>query len=121
MTVTEVLAGPPLPAGQRIDLPGRGTTFVRSVDGPPGAPTVLIANMPAANMGSMCVCVGPPDSIIAGSPTALAAALVIPSATFTAFQSKNNARLVAGLPGDLHWSDEPAHVVRLPQPREGAR
>ena len=42
MTVTEVLAGPPLPAGQRIDLPGRGTTFVRSVDGPPGAPTVLL-------------------------------------------------------------------------------
>ena len=37
----------------------------------PGAPTVLIANMPAANMGSMCVCVGPPDSIIAGSPTVL--------------------------------------------------
>ena len=34
---------------------------------------------------------------------------------------ENNARLVAGLPGDLHWSDEPAHVVRLPQPREGAR
>lgn len=37
----------------------------------PGAPTVLIANMPAANMGSMCVCVGPPDSIVAGSPTVL--------------------------------------------------
>jgi uncharacterized Zn-binding protein involved in type VI secretion len=34
---------------------------------PPGAPTVLIAGMPAARMGDMCVCTGPPDSIIIGS------------------------------------------------------
>ena len=33
----------------------------------PGAPTVLIGNMPAAVMGDMCVCVGPPDTIILGS------------------------------------------------------
>ena len=33
----------------------------------PGAPTVLIANLPAAAMGSMCVCVGPPDTIVKGS------------------------------------------------------
>ena len=26
---------------------------------------------------------------------------------------KNNDRLVAGLPKDLHWSDEPAHILRL--------
>ena len=32
----------------------------------PSAPTVLIGKMPAAGMGSMCVCVGPPDSIIKG-------------------------------------------------------
>ncbi len=32
-----------------------------------GMPTVLIGNMPAATLGSMCVCVGPPDSIILGS------------------------------------------------------
>jgi len=37
----------------------------------PGAPTVLIGNMPAAVMGDMCVCVGPPDSIIKGSATVL--------------------------------------------------
>ncbi|MBW3696957.1 type VI secretion protein [Vibrio sp. T187] len=37
----------------------------------PGAPTVLIGNMPAATMGDMCVCVGPPDSIIKGSATVL--------------------------------------------------
>ena len=31
---------------------------------------------------------------------------------------KNNDRLVAGLPKDLHWSDEPAHVLRLVGPKE---
>jgi uncharacterized Zn-binding protein involved in type VI secretion len=34
---------------------------------PPGKPTVLIGGMPAATMGNMCTCVGPPDSIILGS------------------------------------------------------
>jgi uncharacterized Zn-binding protein involved in type VI secretion len=34
---------------------------------PPGAPTVLIAGLPAARVGDMCVCTGPPDSIIIGS------------------------------------------------------
>lgn len=35
----------------------------------PGAPTVLIGGMPAAVMGDMCVCTGPPDAIILGSAT----------------------------------------------------
>jgi len=34
---------------------------------PPGVPTVLIGGMPAATMGDMCMCVGPPDSIVLGS------------------------------------------------------
>lgn len=38
---------------------------------PPGAVTVLIGMMPAACMGDMAVCVGPPDSIILGSLTVL--------------------------------------------------
>jgi len=38
---------------------------------PPGAPTVLIGNLPAAVMGTMCTCVGPPDSLIMGSGTVL--------------------------------------------------
>jgi uncharacterized Zn-binding protein involved in type VI secretion len=38
---------------------------------PPGCPTVLIGNMPAAVVGGMCTCVGPPDSIILGSMTVL--------------------------------------------------
>ena len=38
---------------------------------PPGCPTVLIASMPAARVGDMCVCVGPPDVIAMGSFTVL--------------------------------------------------
>ena len=38
---------------------------------PPGKPTVLIGGMPAATVGSLCTCVGPPDSIVKGSGTVL--------------------------------------------------
>jgi uncharacterized Zn-binding protein involved in type VI secretion len=34
---------------------------------PPGTPTVFIGGMPAAIVGNMCTCVGPPDSIVKGS------------------------------------------------------
>jgi uncharacterized Zn-binding protein involved in type VI secretion len=34
-----------------------------------GAPTVLIGHMPAARVGDVLVCVGPPDSIASGSST----------------------------------------------------
>jgi uncharacterized Zn-binding protein involved in type VI secretion len=34
---------------------------------PPGCPTVLIAGMPAARVGDMVTCAGPPDSIVMGS------------------------------------------------------
>jgi uncharacterized Zn-binding protein involved in type VI secretion len=38
---------------------------------PAGCPTVLIANMPAARVGDMCTCAGPPDTIVAGSATVM--------------------------------------------------
>lgn len=37
----------------------------------PGSPTVLIGKLPAAVVGDMCVCVGPPDSIVKGSATVM--------------------------------------------------
>lgn len=37
----------------------------------PGEPTVLIGGLPAARVGDMLVCVGPPDSIVQGSSTVL--------------------------------------------------
>ena len=38
---------------------------------PPCAPTVLIGKLPAARVGDMAVCVGPPDVIALGSFTVL--------------------------------------------------
>jgi uncharacterized Zn-binding protein involved in type VI secretion len=37
----------------------------------PGVPTVLIGGMPAAVVGDLATCVGPPDSIVKGSATVL--------------------------------------------------
>ena len=38
---------------------------------PAGEPTVLIGGMPAARVGDMATCAGPPDSIVMGSTTVL--------------------------------------------------
>src|SRR4051794_8895440 len=49
-----------------------GLPPVPHVGGPvtgPGMPTVLIGGLPAACVGDLCVCVGPPDSIVKGSAT----------------------------------------------------
>lgn len=50
------------------------TALVPHVGGPilpPGGLTVMIGGMPAARMGDMAVCVGPPDSIVKGSATVM--------------------------------------------------
>jgi uncharacterized Zn-binding protein involved in type VI secretion len=47
---------------------------VPHVGGPiigPGCSTVLIGGMPAAVVGDMATCTGPPDSIVVGSATVL--------------------------------------------------
>lgn len=36
---------------------------------PPGVSTVLIGGIPAAVVGDLCTCSGPPDSIVLGSQT----------------------------------------------------
>ncbi len=36
-----------------------------------GAPTVIVGKMPQARISDMCLCVGPPDTIIKGSATVL--------------------------------------------------
>ncbi|BDD09410.1 type VI secretion protein [Fulvitalea axinellae] len=51
-----------------------GVPPIPHVGGPvtgPGQPNVLIGGLPAAKVGDMCVCVGPPDSIVKGSATVL--------------------------------------------------
>ncbi len=50
------------------------TGVVPHVGGPiigPGVPTVLIGSLPAAVVGDMVTCVGPPDTIAMGSATVL--------------------------------------------------
>lgn len=49
-----------------------GLPPIPHVGGPisgPCVPPVLIGFLPAATVGDMCVCVGPPDTIAMGSPT----------------------------------------------------
>jgi uncharacterized Zn-binding protein involved in type VI secretion len=51
-----------------------GVPPIPHVGGPitgPGAPTVLVGGMPAARIGDMAVCVGPPDVIALGSFTVI--------------------------------------------------
>lgn len=51
-----------------------GLPPIPHVGGPisgPCVPTVLIGNLPAAVVGDMCVCVGPPDTIVKGSATVM--------------------------------------------------
>lgn len=38
---------------------------------PPGGATVLIGGAPALRVGDMCICTGPPDTVIKGSATVL--------------------------------------------------
>ena len=38
---------------------------------PAGEPTVLIGGMPAARVGDMATCTGPPDTIVSGSATVM--------------------------------------------------
>jgi uncharacterized Zn-binding protein involved in type VI secretion len=51
-----------------------GLPPIPHVGGPvlgPGVPTVLIGKLPAAVLGDLAPCVGPPDSIVQGSATVL--------------------------------------------------
>ena len=51
-----------------------GVPPIPHVGGPivgPGDPTVLICKLPAARVGDMLICVGPPDSIVEGSSTVM--------------------------------------------------
>ncbi len=51
-----------------------GVPPIPHVGGPvtgPGAATVLIGGLPAAKVGDLATCVGPPDSIVKGSSSVL--------------------------------------------------
>jgi uncharacterized Zn-binding protein involved in type VI secretion len=66
----------PMPAARITDMHvcPMITVLVPHVGGPilpPGGITVLIGGLPAARVGDMAVCVGPPDVIVLGSFTVL--------------------------------------------------
>lgn len=42
MATNQVMRIPELPPGRIVELPGRGSTLVREVEGPPGAPTLIL-------------------------------------------------------------------------------
>jgi len=62
---------------------------------PPGCPTVLIGGLPAARLGDMATCVGPPDTIAKGSATVLIGG---PPAARLGDNTAHGGVIVAGLP-----------------------
>ncbi len=74
------------------------TGIVPHVGGPiigPGCPTVLIAELPAARVGDMLTCVGPPDTIVMGSFTVLIGGM--PAARMTS-QCAHGGVVILGCP-----------------------
>jgi uncharacterized Zn-binding protein involved in type VI secretion len=73
------------------------TGVVPHVGGPIslGAPTVLIGALPAARVGDMAVCVGPPDVVVLGSFTVLICGM--PAARMTDMTAHGGS-IVFGLP-----------------------
>src|SRR5215472_1625446 len=62
---------------------------------PPGCPTVLIGNIPAARVGAMLTCTGPPDVIAMGSKTVLIGYMM---AARLGDQTVHGGVIVVGLP-----------------------
>ena len=68
------MAGKPIATMGSMHMCPMCSGTVPHVGGPisgPGAPNVLINGKPAALMGDMCVCVGPPDVVAQGNPSVL--------------------------------------------------
>ena len=90
------------------------TGLVPHVGGPvvgPGVPTVLIGGKPAAVMGDMCVCVGPPDVIAQGEATVLIGGK--PAATVGAMTAHGGV-IMAGEPTVLIGTGASAATAIMP-------
>ena len=75
-----------------------GLPPIPHVGGPvigPGAPTVLIGGLPAAKVGDMLVCVGPPDTIVQGSFTVMVEG--VPMA-YLGSETAHGGSIVTGVP-----------------------
>lgn len=107
-----------LPAARLTDMHTcpMWTGPVPHIGGPivsPGAPTVLIGNMPAARIGDMVTCTGPPDTIASGSPTVLIGGM--PAARMTDLTAHGGV-IVAGCPTVLIGGAAPPSPPPPPPP-----
>jgi uncharacterized Zn-binding protein involved in type VI secretion len=74
------------------------TVLVPHVGGPilpPCCPTVIIGGLPAARVGDMCTCTGPPDTIAMGSATVFIGGM---QAARIGDMTVHGGVIVAGLP-----------------------
>jgi len=61
----------------------------------PGAPTVLIGGLPAARVGDMLLCIGPPDTIVQGSSTVMIEGA---PAAFMGSETAHGGAIIMGVP-----------------------
>ena len=75
-----------------------GIPPIPHVGGPvvgPGAPTVLISGLPAARVGDLATCVGPPDTIVSGSATVMIGGA---PAAYVGSSTAHGGSIVVGIP-----------------------
>lgn len=83
---------------------------------PPAAPTVLVGKLPAARIGDMVTCVGPPDVIASGVPTILISKM--PAARMTDLTAHGGV-IVVGCPMVLYGGAAPPAPPPPPPLPEG--
>lgn len=106
VNIYEVSKSDLMQLGNQIGVPGTNGTF--SIGGSPGFS--LLTGNGVLNSAQNGVNLAP---IVAGVPTALAAALVIPSSVLTAYQSKNRAKLIAST--QVHAFNNEESTARIGQ------
>lgn len=60
----------------------------------PGIPNVLIGGMPVSVLGDICICVGPPDSVVSGATTVMV--MNRPMSLTITSSTAHGGRIVAG-------------------------
>ncbi|MFA9371106.1 MAG: PAAR domain-containing protein [Labilibaculum antarcticum] len=108
------MAGKPIATMGSMHMCPMCSGLVPHVGGPisgPGAPNVLINGKPAALMGDMCVCVGPPDVVAQGNPSVLINGVpVVCQGDMTA----HGGIVMSGEPNILISTSAPSPVATMP-------
>ncbi|PKQ61183.1 hypothetical protein BZG01_19740 [Labilibaculum manganireducens] len=108
------MAGKPIATIGSMHVCPMCSGLVPHVGGPiagPGSPNVLINGKPAALMGDMCVCVGPPDVISQGNPSVLINGVpVVCQGDMTA----HGGIIISGEPNVLIGTSMPSPTTSLP-------